>query len=197
MVILGQRDILFSDASYKEVAQLTPCAEQVVIPVSAHQVTVERPDAVNRVIERFLQAQIDPRASVEKRLRKRCRVALPARRWKPGARVPMATGDIASMDEDGFFTIIDRKENMLLRGGQKIFPRQVEEVLFEHPAVALVQVKRLPDEAGVLHLRASVMLHRSMNASVEELLKYCSKRLHPSALPDSITIDRQETTAVV
>ena len=54
LVILGQRDFLFDEASQRGLAQLIPGAEEVVIPVSAHQVMVERPDAVNRAIERFL-----------------------------------------------------------------------------------------------------------------------------------------------
>ncbi len=73
MVILGQRDILFSDKSYKEVARLVPGSEQVVIPVSAHQVMVERPDAVNRAIERFLQAQADPVALAEMKAQQKVR----------------------------------------------------------------------------------------------------------------------------
>ena len=54
MVILGQRDFLFDEASQRQIAQLIPGAEEVVIPVTAHQVMVERPDAVNRAMERFL-----------------------------------------------------------------------------------------------------------------------------------------------
>lgn len=107
----------------------------------------------------------------------------------------LATGDIASVNEDGFFTIIDRKDNMLLRGGQRIFPRQVEEVLFEHPAVALAQVRREADETGLLHLRARVVLHRNMAAGQEELLRYCAKRLQPAALPDSIDVEREDNAA--
>ncbi len=80
MVILGQRDILFSQTSYKEVAKLIPDVEEVVIQVSAHQVMVERPDAVNRSIERFLQAQIDPLMLVEYKTQKKAqrRAALKA-----------------------------------------------------------------------------------------------------------------------
>ncbi len=100
----------------------------------------------------------------------------------------LLTGDMGYMDEDGFFTIVDRKANMLLRSGQYVFPRQVEEILFEHPAVAMVRVLAVPDDEGITHLRAQVMLHRSMNVNVEELHEYCAKRLHSSALPDSITI---------
>lgn len=103
----------------------------------------------------------------------------------------LATGDIASMDEDGFFTVIDRKDNMLLRNGQRVFPRQVEEVLFEHPAVALAQVRREFDEEGVPHLRARIILHRNMRLTLDEVLEYCAKRLHAGALPDSIEIEEQ------
>jgi long-chain acyl-CoA synthetase len=108
----------------------------------------------------------------------------------------LATGDIATVDEDGFFTIIDRKDNMFVRGGEQVFPRQVEEVLFEHPAIAQAKVKCEPDENGVLHLRARVMLHRSMRVNVEELFKYCAKRLHPSALPDSISMEEQDSVSL-
>jgi long-chain acyl-CoA synthetase len=73
LVILGQRDNLFSDASYKEVARLIAGAEQVVIPVSAHQVMVERPEAVNRAMERFLQAQSDPLQAAEARATQKAR----------------------------------------------------------------------------------------------------------------------------
>ncbi len=104
-----------------------------------------------------------------------------------------ATGDIASMDEDGFFNIIERKSNILLRGGQRIFPRQIEEVLFEHPAVELAQVRRESDEEGVLHLRAYVRLHEKSQISVPELQKYCRKRLPSWALPDSIHIESTPT----
>ncbi|MGB7191979.1 MAG: alpha/beta fold hydrolase [Collimonas pratensis] len=108
----------------------------------------------------------------------------------------LATGDVASIDEDGFVSIIDRKSNMLVRGGQRVFPRQIEEVLFEHPAVAVAHVKWSPDEEGVKHLRAEVLLHHNMKLSVDDLLKYASKRLHADALPDSIAIEQKNTTVL-
>lgn len=108
----------------------------------------------------------------------------------------LATGDIASMDEDGFFTLVDRKAHMLVRGGQRVFPRRIEEILFEHPAVALAQVRREPDDEGIVHLRAYVLLHRNMSTTIEELLQYSAKRLHPNAVPDSITIEKRESATV-
>jgi long-chain acyl-CoA synthetase len=82
---------------------------------------------------------------------------------------------------------------MFVRGGQRVFPRQVEEVLFEHPAIALARVRREQDEEGVIHLRARVLLHRNIKVTLEELLKYCAKRLHPSALPDSISMEERDS----
>jgi long-chain acyl-CoA synthetase len=107
----------------------------------------------------------------------------------------LATGDIASKDENGFFTIIDRKENMLTRNGLRVFPRQIEEVLYEHPAIALAHVLRYQDEQGNVHLRARVRLHRNLAATEEELKKYCAKRLHPSAMPDAIAFESPEDQA--
>ncbi|MBI5890783.1 MAG: alpha/beta fold hydrolase [Nitrosomonadales bacterium] len=104
----------------------------------------------------------------------------------------LATGDIASMDENGFFTIVERKENMLLRNGLRIFPRQIEDALYEHPAIALARVLREKDEQGVVRLRALVKLHRNLSSNEEELMKYCAKRLHPGALPDSISFESGE-----
>ncbi|MEC5218271.1 long-chain acyl-CoA synthetase [Actimicrobium sp. GrIS 1.19] len=101
----------------------------------------------------------------------------------------LATGDIASMDEDGYVSIIDRRKNMLVRSGHRVFPRQIEEILFEHPAVASARVRFESDEVGVMHLRATVVLHRNMVISETELLEYCAKRLHASALPDSICVE--------
>lgn len=100
-----------------------------------------------------------------------------------------ASGDIASMDEDGFFSIIERRANMLERAGQRIFPSQIEEILFEHPAVEVAQVKRLPDEVGIVHLRAYVRLQANSRVNLAQLQEYCRKRLPAWSLPDSIEID--------
>jgi long-chain acyl-CoA synthetase len=108
----------------------------------------------------------------------------------------LATGDIASVDENGFFTIIERKDNMLIRDGHRVFPRQIEDALYEHPAIALAHVKREQDEQGVVRLHALVTLHHNLAATEEELMKYCARRLHPSALPDSITFEQHEVHQV-
>jgi long-chain acyl-CoA synthetase len=107
----------------------------------------------------------------------------------------LATGDVASMDEDGYVTVLDRRENMLMRAGERVFPRQLEEVLYEHPAVAMAQAWREPAAEGPDALRARILLHRNIRVTIEEMLQYCSKRLHAAALPDSITIDQSDPAA--
>lgn len=104
----------------------------------------------------------------------------------------LATGDIASMDDNGFFTIIERKENMLIRDGKRVFPRQIEETLYEHPAIAYATVRREPDDQGVTRLNARVTLHANLAATEEELRSYCSRRMDQTALPDHFTIDSLE-----
>jgi long-chain acyl-CoA synthetase len=101
----------------------------------------------------------------------------------------LLTGDIASMDENGFFTIIERKQNMLLRDGQRVFPRQIEDALYEHPAIAYARVHKETDTVGVVRLNAKVTLHKNLAATDEELMKYCARRLHPMALPDMISVE--------
>ncbi len=101
----------------------------------------------------------------------------------------LATGDIASMDDNGFFTIIERRENMLTRDGKQVFPRQVEDTLYEHPAIAYATVRRESDDQGVTRLTAKITLHANLAATEEELRAYCSRRLDQSALPDKFIID--------
>ena len=56
------------------------------------------------------------------------------------------TGDIGTLDEDGYLTIVDRRNDMILRGGFNVYPREIEELLMTHPAVALAAVVGVPDE---------------------------------------------------
>jgi long-chain acyl-CoA synthetase len=104
----------------------------------------------------------------------------------------LRTGDVARMDEDGFVTLIDREDNMVLRANQRVFPRQVEEILFEHPAVALARVRPVKDAAGGVQLHAHVLLHRNMNIDSSDLLRFASKYLQAAATPDSITLEHPQ-----
>jgi long-chain acyl-CoA synthetase len=104
----------------------------------------------------------------------------------------LATGDIASMDDNGYFTIIERKENILFRDGKQVFPRQVEDTLYEHPAIAYATVKREADNSGVMRLNARVTLHANLSATEEELLAWCIRRMEKSSLPDRFEINSLE-----
>lgn len=108
------------------------------------------------------------------------------------------TGDLARMDEDGFFTIVDRKKDLILSGAYNVYPRDVEEVLYEHPKVleaAVVSVKKAlqaPAANGAdtgdasPFIKAVVVLKRGEKATAEELLALCRERLDAYKVPDSI-----------
>ena len=57
------------------------------------------------------------------------------------------TGDMATIDDDGYYFIVDRKKDMIIRGGYNVYPREIEEVLYEHPAVSEAAVIGVPDDA--------------------------------------------------
>jgi long-chain acyl-CoA synthetase len=96
----------------------------------------------------------------------------------------LLTGDIARLDEDGYSQIIARKRDMILAGAYQVYPRDVEEVLYEHPKVkevAVVGVQRptLPGQA----VKAFVVLRQGEQASKEELIALCRRRLAEYAVP--------------
>ncbi|GAC1393924.1 MAG: hypothetical protein NVS4B11_31550 [Ktedonobacteraceae bacterium] len=106
------------------------------------------------------------------------------------------TDDIARMDEDGFFNIIDRKQDLVLSGILHIYPRDVEEVLYEHPKVLEVAVVNmvLPAEKGdgssgmptSPFIKAFVVLKRGQQATAEEMLAYARERLDAYKVPHQI-----------
>lgn len=98
------------------------------------------------------------------------------------------TGDIARMDEDGYFYIVDRKKDMALIGGFNVYPNQVEKVLKDHPAVLEVGVAAIPhpEKAGQEALKAWIVTKPGMSATPEELIKHCEGRLAPYEVPRRI-----------
>jgi long-chain acyl-CoA synthetase len=79
------------------------------------------------------------------------------------------TGDLGRVDEDGYFSIVDRKKDMIIRGGFNVYPREIEEVLYEHPAVAEAAVIGVPDERLGEEVAAAVTLKPGHTATPEEL----------------------------
>lgn len=95
----------------------------------------------------------------------------------------LLTGDMGYMDEDGYFYIVDRKKDMIIAGGFNIYPREVEEVLFEHPAIQEAAVIGVPDPYRGETVKAFVVLKQGMEASEEELEKHCREKLAAYKIP--------------
>ena len=101
------------------------------------------------------------------------------------------SGDIGKLDEEGYLYIVGRKKDMILRGGFNIYPREIEELLYEHPAVAeaaVVGVKH--DELGE-EIKAVVYLKPGCNATEGELQAYCKERIAAFKYPRIVEIRKQ------
>jgi long-chain acyl-CoA synthetase len=98
------------------------------------------------------------------------------------------TGDIASVDEDGYYRIVDRKKDMINAGGFKVWPREVEEVLFRHPAVREAAVVAMPDAYLGERPMAYIALKKGQTARAEELIAYCQEHLATFKVPCRIEI---------
>ena len=81
------------------------------------------------------------------------------------------------MDEDGYIFIVDRKKDLIKPGGFQVWPREVEEVIATHPAVAEVSVAGVPDEYQGEAVKAWVVLREGQQVTVDELRAYCRERL--------------------
>jgi long-chain acyl-CoA synthetase len=101
------------------------------------------------------------------------------------------TGDLARMDEEGYFQIIDRKKDMILAGTFNVYPRDVEEVLYENPKVLEAAVAGVPPEGGQQFVKAYVVLRKGEVATPEEFVEFCRMRLNESAVPRLIEFREQ------
>lgn len=88
-----------------------------------------------------------------------------------------STGDIATRDDDGYYFIVDRKKDMILRGGYNVYPRELEEVLYGHPAVREAAVVGIPDDRLGEEVKAVLALKEGHEATAEAILEYCSAHL--------------------
>ena len=95
----------------------------------------------------------------------------------------LRTGDIAYKDEDGYIFIVDRKKDLIKPSGFQVWPREVEEVIATHPAVAEVSVAGVPDQYQGEAVKAWVVLRPGERATVEELRAYCKERLTGYKVP--------------
>jgi long-chain acyl-CoA synthetase len=96
------------------------------------------------------------------------------------------TGDMAKVDEDGYFFIVDRKKDLIIRGGYNVYPREIEEVLYEHPAVLEVAVIGVPhDELGE-EVGAAVVLKDGESLDADELKSYVKEQVAAYKYPRKV-----------
>ncbi len=94
------------------------------------------------------------------------------------------TGDVAVMDADGYFKIVDRKKDMILgAGGYNIYPREIEDVLYEHPKVLEVAAAGIPVEGKGERVKVYIVLKPGETASEEEIIEYCKQNMAPYKVP--------------
>ena len=96
------------------------------------------------------------------------------------------TGDIAKQDEEGFLYIVDRKKDMIVSGGFNIFPREIEDVLFEHPAVKGAAAVGVPHKKWGEELKAIVVLHEGKSTTGEELIQFVKDRKGSLMAPKTV-----------
>jgi len=96
------------------------------------------------------------------------------------------TGDIGYRDSEGFYFIVDRKSDMIIRGGENIYPREIDEVLYQHPAVSAAAVVGVPDDLYGEEVAGFVVLRDGGEASERELIEFCKARLADYKCPKTI-----------
>ena len=96
------------------------------------------------------------------------------------------TGDIATMDQDGYFCIVDRKKDMIISGGFNVYPRDIDEVFYQHPKVQEACSIGVPDPKRGENIKVFVVLKEGETATQEELLEYCATKLAKYKLPTEI-----------
>jgi len=96
------------------------------------------------------------------------------------------TGDVGYRDPEGFFHIVDRKSDMIIRGGENIYPREIDEVLYQHPSVATAATVGVPDPLYGEEVAAFVTLREGARATEQELLEHCRAHLADFKCPKSV-----------
>ncbi|HZI61173.1 MAG TPA: AMP-binding protein [Pyrinomonadaceae bacterium] len=96
------------------------------------------------------------------------------------------TGDIGYRDADGFYYIVDRKSDMIIRGGENIYPREIDEVLYQHPNVAAAAAVGVPDDLYGEEVAAVIVLKDGTKVSEQEVIDFCKARLADYKCPKSV-----------
>jgi long-chain acyl-CoA synthetase len=96
------------------------------------------------------------------------------------------TGDLGYRDSDGFFYVVDRKSDMIIRGGENIYPREIDEVLYQHPEIKDAATIGVPDPLFGEEVKSFVVLRESSQATESEIMKFCRDRLADFKCPKQI-----------
>ncbi|HKN83989.1 MAG TPA: long-chain fatty acid--CoA ligase, partial [Pyrinomonadaceae bacterium] len=96
------------------------------------------------------------------------------------------TGDIGYRDADGFYYIVDRKSDMIIRGGENIYPREIDEVLYQHSGVAAAAAVGVPDELYGEDVAAVIVLKPGASVSEQEVIEFCKARLADYKCPKTV-----------
>jgi long-chain acyl-CoA synthetase len=96
------------------------------------------------------------------------------------------TGDMATIDEEGYFFIVDRKKDLIIRGGYNVYPREIEEVLYEHPAVREAAVVGVPHESLGEEVGAAVVLKDGEDVSGDDIKAYVKERVAAYKYPRQV-----------
>ncbi len=103
----------------------------------------------------------------------------------------LSTGDIAQMDEDGYFYIVDRKKDMIIAGGFNIYPREVDEVLYQHPKIAEAVSAGVPDAYRGETVKAFIVLKPGVEATDKEIIEFCKQKLAPYKVPKLVEFRKE------
>ncbi len=98
------------------------------------------------------------------------------------------TGDLARMDDEGYFTIVDRKKDMILRGGMNVYPREVEEVIYTHPDVLEVAVVAIPDDLLGENVGAAVALREGSTTTPGDIIEFTKERIAAYKYPRRVWV---------
>jgi long-chain acyl-CoA synthetase len=96
------------------------------------------------------------------------------------------TGDIGMLDDEGYLAIVDRKKDMILRGGFNVYPRELEEVMMTHPAVSLVAVVGVPDERLGEEVKAFVVRKPGASVTEKDLVAWCRDQFAAYKYPRTV-----------
>ncbi|MGQ9844490.1 MAG: AMP-binding enzyme [Spirochaetota bacterium] len=96
------------------------------------------------------------------------------------------TGDIKTIDEDGYLTIVDRKKDMIISSGYNIFPLEIDEILFQHPKILEACTIQVPDAYRGEAPKAFVVIKPGEQLSKEEIIAYCKEKLASYKVPNDI-----------